>query len=302
MGLDATVRCRCFEEGKLKPGPIPFDDLFVDEEGYLSSRKLSEAYSRFDYRQFQARYGALEDAFREWLDSACEHEGGDYWGEHVGNWSGVGMFQYYCEQIGEETIPVLFHILPDGNGGIFPAEKAPAALAELDIFDAWLDAKMKENPTGTLVDSKTGKEVWSPEDDKIILLAPTIATVDIRDGLFCIIDDGDHKGDVIFSSSHLACERLGDAPNKDRLARYADYPPCARPAKTIEDDMKASYQMKCHNSYQAITFLSSFEFCENGKAEFRIGSRKAWPWTFANVALRRLLEASVETGNPIRWC
>ncbi len=26
MGLDAFVRCRCFEEGKLKPGPIPFED------------------------------------------------------------------------------------------------------------------------------------------------------------------------------------------------------------------------------------------------------------------------------------
>lgn len=43
MGLDATVRCRCFEEGKLVPGPIPVGDLYVDEEGYISSRKLDKA-------------------------------------------------------------------------------------------------------------------------------------------------------------------------------------------------------------------------------------------------------------------
>lgn len=30
MGLDATVRCRCFEEGKLKPVPVPFDDLHAE--------------------------------------------------------------------------------------------------------------------------------------------------------------------------------------------------------------------------------------------------------------------------------
>lgn len=40
MGLDASVRCRCFEEGKLSPGPVPLEDVYVDTEGYLSSRKL----------------------------------------------------------------------------------------------------------------------------------------------------------------------------------------------------------------------------------------------------------------------
>ena len=65
MGLDASVRCRCFEEGKLKPGPVPFEDLYIDEEGYLSSRKLSEAYSKYGYRQYREHYGDLDDAFEE---------------------------------------------------------------------------------------------------------------------------------------------------------------------------------------------------------------------------------------------
>ena len=47
MGLDASVRCRCFEEGKLRPGPVPLEDVYVDTEGYLSSRKLDAELDRF---------------------------------------------------------------------------------------------------------------------------------------------------------------------------------------------------------------------------------------------------------------
>lgn len=60
MGLDATVRCRRFEEGKLKPGPVPLEDLCIDDEGYLWSRKLAAASKKFDHRQIEARYGVLE--------------------------------------------------------------------------------------------------------------------------------------------------------------------------------------------------------------------------------------------------
>lgn len=52
MGLDASVRCRCFEEGKLKPGPVPVEDLYIDSDGYLASRKLDEARETYDGRRF----------------------------------------------------------------------------------------------------------------------------------------------------------------------------------------------------------------------------------------------------------
>ena len=45
MGLDAFVRCRCFEEGKLKPGPIPFEDLYIDEEDFICSKFLDLEFS-----------------------------------------------------------------------------------------------------------------------------------------------------------------------------------------------------------------------------------------------------------------
>lgn len=40
MGLDAFVRCRCFEEGKLKPGPMPLEDLYIDDEEFICSKLL----------------------------------------------------------------------------------------------------------------------------------------------------------------------------------------------------------------------------------------------------------------------
>ena len=33
MGLDAFVRCRCFEEHKLIDPPVPYEDLYVDPDG-----------------------------------------------------------------------------------------------------------------------------------------------------------------------------------------------------------------------------------------------------------------------------
>lgn len=137
MGLDAFVRCRCFEENRLKPGPVPPEDLYIDEDGYLSSRTMDEAWRTLDHRQFKARYGALEDAFDRWREQPCEHEYGEYLDEWVSNWGGCGQFSFLVEKAGgAQTFPLLSTLLPEGNGGTYPANKATATLEELDRFIA----------------------------------------------------------------------------------------------------------------------------------------------------------------------
>lgn len=137
MGLDATVRCRCFEEGRLKPGPIPAEDLYIDKDGYLSSRTLDAAREKYDYRRFDARYGELRDAFDEWLCDCCEHEDGDYFAEWVSNWAGVAHFCALVEEAGGEAeFPLLSSLIPKANGGVYPAEKARDTLDELQRFIA----------------------------------------------------------------------------------------------------------------------------------------------------------------------
>lgn len=164
MGLDATVRCRCFEEGKLKPGPVPFDDLYIDEEGYLSSRKLEDADLKYDYRQFRARYGELYDALEDWADHACEHEHGEYCNEHVGNWSGVHVFEGLVEDAGGEAeFPLLSKMLPRVNDGVYPAELAKPTLEELDRFVG----KVAEIDESVLWEGK----YWTAETIRILLKA-----------------------------------------------------------------------------------------------------------------------------------
>ena len=141
MGLDASVRCRCFEEHRLKPGPMPYEDLYIDEEGYLASRGLDSLYSRYEYDEFRRRYGTLYDLFLDWTYNCCEHEDGEYCSERVSNWAGCARFDSLVEEVGgREEFPLLSSFLPHANGGLYPVEKAPDTLEELNRFiEAILD-------------------------------------------------------------------------------------------------------------------------------------------------------------------
>lgn len=281
MGLDASVRCRCFEEGKLRPAPVPPEDLYIDEDGYLSSRMLDKAYRRYGFKQYYERYKELDDAFRRWSDFPCEHEFGEICNERVGNWSGVGMFRHYCYEIGEERLPVLFHIIPSGNGGTFPASMAKAALEELDYFDEWLDREMEANPTGTLLDVSTNEELWSREDGKMEIDTGISSEAEISEGIFRLVGTGEHVGEILFSASEFS-HRFIDGPEIDKEQRR--------------------YELFSSDGCQHVECRKGFGFCKNEETSFKIGSRKAWCWTFAHESLRILLNASLETGNPIRWC
>lgn len=127
MGLDARVRCRCFEDGRLKPGPVPVTDLYIDEDGYLASRTLDTASIRYDWRRYHARYGKLDEEFTLWLEDCCEHENGEYCSEWIGTWGMYGVFQDVVEEAGgKEVLPLLGHMLPTANGGQYPVEKTEA--------------------------------------------------------------------------------------------------------------------------------------------------------------------------------
>lgn len=130
------VRCRCYEDHRLNPGPVPYEDLYINDEGRLSSRKLDEAKKKLDHQSFRTRYGELELAFEEWLLSeACEHSYGRYcfdWFEEGLFGNGFGELVEACG--GEAAFPALSKVVPNSFEGSFPAELAEQALAELDRF------------------------------------------------------------------------------------------------------------------------------------------------------------------------
>lgn len=280
MGLDASVRCRCFEEGKLKPGPIPTDDLYIDEEGYLSSRKLDDAYKRYDYRRYLARYELLEDEFREWEETCCEHEDGEYCVEWVSNWAGCAQFSSLVKEAGgEEEFPLLSRLLPDGNGGIYPADKAAPTLVELDRFlkvvtdvDQWVLRVLE-----------TDEKIWaSTEGSAFTWMYGPSDEVGMNGGKVFFA----HEGMPFVETTHFKQIPIG-AP--DHLG--------AQKMKIVCLD----------TGLETETFDSlGPEGAPKVEREFYVTNEKA-PFLFEGKygtaeRIRNLLVASIETGNPIRWC
>ena len=281
MGLDASVRCRCFEEHKLTPGPVPYEDLYVDEEGYLSSRRLDEGRRRYrsDRRRFDARYGLLEIEFEAWVDHCCEHEYGDWCNEWVSNWAGAREFEDLVEAAGGEgEFPLLSHLIPSGNGGTHPAELAGATLAELDRFVARL-ADLDEY---VLLAEDSGDVVWSVTD------GGSHAWMYSRDQRIFMTG-----GRVVF-----------EGPGDNRVETT-----CFRQEPTGDPDDHGAQRMRivCLDQDAVTTSFDSIGPFGAPKVarDFQV-AKQTVPFLCEGrypVAerIRSLLEASVETGNPIRW-
>jgi hypothetical protein len=138
MGLDAFVRCRCWEDGGYQPPPIP---VSVDEDGILSA---TEPCGDEEWRAVDA-----------WKATACPHEDMEAASEHISNWGGYRAFQSALETAGWQHFPTLKAELPNANGGQMPAEASTRAFAELIYFTEHADVGTET----VLLDEDTGTEV-----------------------------------------------------------------------------------------------------------------------------------------------
>lgn len=279
MGLDASVRCRCFEEGLLRPGPVPVEDLYIDEEGWLSSRTLDYARERLDRDEFKEQYGALEDAFNEWLLHPCAHEDGFCCDEWISNWSGVGHFEDLVEECGgRDRYPLLSGLLPHSNGGMYPAEKAAPTLAELDRF--------LEEVSGirewVLEDAETHEEVWtSTAGGSFTWMYGLVQRIGMRGGRVFFMGPG---------GSFVETSHFRQVPR-------------GKPAR----DGSVEMDILCLDTSQHIWAFDSVgpESEPKTEREFIVVQRDA-PFLFegkygTGERIRHVLQASLETGNPILW-
>lgn len=143
MGLDAFVRCNCWEEGRTTPPPVPVDFIYLDEEGYLSLnlpyRDNEEQHHAFDY----------------WRARCCEHDNMEYVSVHVSNWGGYRSFQQALGKAGWEHFPTLRAELPNANGGQLLPASAARALQELRYFQERADL----GSNTFLIDTETGEDL-----------------------------------------------------------------------------------------------------------------------------------------------
>jgi hypothetical protein len=147
VGLDASVSCRCWQDGLTTPPPVPRELIVCTEEDGLD---------------LSIPYDGNEDLYRDfynWADSApCGHEGMRQACVYVSNWTGYRLFQEALESAGWRHFPTLQAYLPHNNGGSLPARAAPEALAELQRFTS-------QTRLGTctyLADEETGEWLTVP--------------------------------------------------------------------------------------------------------------------------------------------
>ena len=284
MGLDAFVRCRCFEEGKLKPGPIPFEDLYIDDEDYISSKFLDQKRKELSSEQFRERYGDLESDFLDWIDNACEHKYGEICSESVGNFCGVlNIYAALSSDEGESKYPLLNNMLPNSNNDLYPVEKAQPTLDELDRF---IEEHAKVQGY-QLIDEETHKVIFSRAFD---------------DG-FCMYCDG-------YINYGFAKDKMYFDQNKLSQHFYADHF-YQIPADDYEQTQKVVVYCDDSNNCE-----SNFRMTLRGPIDIKLDNSVLRSFSVQKTTLdfketshfwrlnkiRNLLIASIETKHPIIWC
>jgi hypothetical protein len=270
MGLDAFVRCNCFELGLTSAPPIPREELFIDEEGYISSTKASSAWPTMSFDEYSNEFGEVDDRIREWEENCCVHPEMDYCSEWMGNWYAVRFFEGLVEQLGNEEFPVLSTIIPEGNGGIFPAKKAQAALEELECFLS----RVSEMHQVSLIDVHTGDRAYSyiAVWGGVFMYAFNQQVGLDENGLFVIELP---SGREVFRSRHMS--------------------------QSIIDEEKRARLICLESGTECDIFSAIGVDKVNREMKLEILPVQDYQLTTAH-ALKRLLQASLETGNPIQWC
>ena len=122
MGLDAGVRCRCWEKGLCAPTRLKSHIQCDAEEGYLSIDLPWETHKK-EVREFN-----------QWVQRACAHPGMFQAVERISNWAGVRAFQHALRTIDKQGFQNLLREIPDNNGGLTSPEVTKHCLQELDRF------------------------------------------------------------------------------------------------------------------------------------------------------------------------
>lgn len=260
MGLDASVMCRCWQDGKVDPDRFA-GHLRLDAEGYLELDVPWEANE------------ALHNDFWAWMATACPHYRMELADERLANWSGYRHFQEGLAHAGWEHLPTLRQYLPEANGGLLPAAASADALREL----AWFEQTWKGFEVACLIDTDTGtilfEEVGSYEGVFILSGRENVDVGVDRRGLFVRSRLGDRM--ELFRS--MRCEQLR-AGEETRLVDRSTGQVCNLGGLVITPGGVPPARLHVAN-----------------------GRKTAGDFAYIIEPLKRLLAASIQSGNPIRW-
>lgn len=128
MGLDASVKCRCWEDGLCKPPASLAPRLWFDPTTAEVNITMPDGLPEEELMALYLEYDL-------WiLEGACAHDSMSVVGERISNWGGLREFQHALRSLGEGSNAALLREIPNGNSGLTKSADARMCLAELNRF------------------------------------------------------------------------------------------------------------------------------------------------------------------------
>lgn len=284
MGLIASVMCTCFDKGLVVSSPFA-EHVKLDESGFLT---LDLPHDDNQDKHF---------LFHQWLDTACNHPAMECASEVISNWSGYRSFQQVLATTGHNRFPTLRAELPENHGGLTGSEAAAKMLEELTSF-------VEQDKLGfktVLVDTDTDQELheYIAAYRGVFGLGLDGSEMGVDEQGFFIWKGLENGYRELFRSMRFQQNLLNKGLRKllkKSAAEFVDIESGKRvrgrqvlfqvspwPDGKMQDD-----EGKFHIVYPARIHVSKRE-------------RRPSEFEYIILPLRRLCEAAVETGNPIRW-
>lgn len=285
MGLDATVRCNCFEEGLTKPPPFPLNWLILREDGYFGLRP--EADVAENWRQFE-----------EWEKTCCEHKQMEAASEHISNWSGYRLFQAALENVGWENFPLLAKELPNANGGLMASEAAASALFELDLF--------RRQPfigqNAAIIDSKSGYVIFEHISAyEGVFVLDGLSGIEMGVGEFEFFVRERTTGNDMFRATRVRQTFIDPVDENVLYLGRVQFHDVVTGAKFVGHSAVWGRDIAWPDGRMQ---NDDGQIKSERVEEFHVEVRDQVPADFDYVLnpLTKVFQASVKTGNPVRWC
>lgn len=256
--------------------PCPYEEDFVYDPARMPALNmppnLSESEATERYR-----------TFRTWLATCCEHPDMNEASAFIASWKGHQAFAEALEALGADAFPQLLAQLPDGEDGITPASVAQTMLDELSAFEA----QQSQLRHAVLVDSE--------RDDVISMGSQVLSGV--------LAMDRQTGYDIGFDADGFFI--------RDRWEMNRTLFQAVRVEQRIlrpEHQQVEYVNLETGKSFVCNTPFGKWYNGTDGLPRmylklFHVEARESESNRFSYIIdpLRRVLEASVRTQNPIRW-
>lgn len=276
MGLDASVKCRCWEDGLCSPPASLAPRLWYDPETAEVNQTTPENLSLEEVLPLYLEYDLWV------MEGACAHFNMLIACERISNWSGLREFQHALRSLGKDAYTSLLREIPNSNGGMTKPADAWMCLAELDRFCSTGPfgriVELVDGDSGEVIHSRVGPyDGWLGTDG-----ATGISHRLNMDGTFQIergqagVMQHDPDAKILFLSKEFS------------------------QAKTAEEvicftDLTSGKQLLCAKGFR--------DASERYPTSFRVTQSLDTParYEYCVEPLRRVFRAAIDTGHPVLW-